>query len=221
MSEYEKDLTYMAMRYAVGRSTISCVQLPKEMANQVYNRMTDIDKVSLSIDIRRQIEGHLSMMPFSFSMSFDIFKESSEYEPLDKFIEWMNDNNIESPEDLRLWKEIRYLGERRYEAIQADNYEDRYITSSFNDLLNWNHLAKLLDLHCHKYCIVVDEKYSSKHIEYFETYVLTSSSYLSYKKIKVSVEEYVKNPYVLVPISENCIIKDNLTKLEAFNIDNI
>lgn len=217
MSEYERDLTYMAMRYAIGRSTISCVHLSKEIAKQVYNRMTDIDKVSLAIDIRRQMEEHLNMMPFSFSMSFNIPRNSSDYEPFDKFIEWMEEDNIESPEDLRLWKEIRYLGETQYEAIRANNYEDRYVTNSFNDLINWNHLAKLLDIHCHKYCIVVDENYGYKPIEYFETYILSSISHLSYKKVKVSVEEYMKNPYVLVPISEDGIIKDNLTQLEAFN----
>lgn len=212
MSSYEKDLTYMAMRYAVGRSTISCVQLAKEMAKKVYGRLNDKDAKRFAIDIKRQIEYKLALMPFSFSIDFNVFRDSIDYEPLDRFIEWMDDNNIESPEDLRLWKEIMYLGETRYEAIQANNYEDRYVTTSFNDLIIWNHLAKLLNKDCHKWCVVIDENFASKKpVEYFETYIPTSSSYLSYKKIKVSVEEYVKNPYVLVPLTEDCIIKDNLT----------
>lgn len=206
MSSYEKDLTYMAMRYAVGRSTISCTQLAKDMAKNLFTKMSTADAIMFALDIKRQIEEKLRFMPFSFSVSFVIDRGSSDYAPLDKFIEWMDDNGIDTSEDLRLWEEIIYLGKGKYTAYQVDHLSDRYVTESFDDLIVWNRLAKLMDPRCHKFCIIRNKKNEEKMIEYFEDYERKSSKILSYKKIKVPAIEYAKNPYVLPDV----ITEDNI-----------
>lgn len=222
MSSYEKDLVFMAMRYAVGRSTISCVQIAKDMAKNLYNKMSVSDQIFFSIDIRKRIEDALHFMPFSFCMSFNIDRNSSDYEPLDKFIEWMDDHNIDTSEDLRLWDEIRYLGEGKYEATQTNCVEDKYATNAFDDLLVWNRLAKFLDYRTHKFCIIKNDNDEEELVEYFVDYAKMSNKILlTYSKMKIGVYEYMKNPYIVYPILEEKIVKDNLTDEEVRKFCNV
>lgn len=221
MSSYEKDLVFMAMRYAVGRSTISCTQIAKDMAKNLYNKMSTSDQIFFAIDIRKRIEDALHFMPFSFCMSFDIDRNSSDYEPLDRFIEWMDANNIDTSEDLRLWEEIVYLGEGKYNATQTKCVEDKYATNAFNDLLVWNRLAKFLDYRTHKFCIIKNDKGEEELVEYFVDYTKSFNKItLAYSKIKISVCDYMKNPYVVYTISEENIVKDNLTDKEVIGFCN-
>ena len=53
-------------------------------------------------------------------------------------------------------------------------------------------------------------------VEYFETYVRESYKSLSFKKVKVPVVEYSKNPYVLPIIDPNTIIEADLTKEQIY-----
>lgn len=216
ITSYEKDLTYMAMRYAVCRSTISCTQLAKDMAKHLFTKMSTGESIMFALDIKKQIEEKLRFMPFSFSVNFAIDRGSSDYAPLDKFIEWMDDNNIDTSEDLRLWEEIIYVGKGKYTAYQVDHLSDRYVTESFDNLIVWNRLAKLMDFRCHKFCIIRNEKNEEEMVEYFEDYERTSSKILSYKKIKVPVIEYAKNPYVLSDIiKEDNILEEVLSDNEV------
>ena len=129
------------------------------------------------------------------------------------------DNNIETPEDLTLWDEIKYKGKDSsgnsvYEATQVEN-SDRYETSDFLDMIEWENLSDLLDIKNHKFCVVLQEgKFSI--VEYFETYVRESYKTLTFRKVKVPVVEYSKNPYVLPTIDNDSIVDSNLTKEQIY-----
>ena len=212
MSEYEHDLTWMAMRYAIGRHTIAAHSICCDMGKNVYGRLSQRDCELLSSDIRREIAMKLGCYPFNFVMNYDIPTNSDDYRPLSRLIEWMMDNNIETPEDLTIWDEIRYKGKdfsgnSVYEATQIDGPK-HYETSDFLDMLEWENLSDLLDVKNHKFCIVLQEgKMEFNIVEYFETYVRESYKTLSFKKVKVPVAEYSKNPYVLTIIDPNTIIE--------------
>ena len=124
-------------------------------------------------------------------------------------------------EDLTIWDEIRYKGKdfsgnSSYEATQIDGPK-HYETSDFLDMLEWENLSDLLDVKNHKFCIVLQEgKMEFNIVEYFETYVRESYKTLSFKKVKVPVAEYSKNPYVLTIIDPNTIIEADLTKEQIY-----
>ena len=221
MSEYEHDLTWMAMRYAVGRHTIASHSICCDMVKNVYERLSQSDCEFLSFDIRREIATKLGYYPFNFVMGYNIPTDSDDYRPLSRLIEWIMDNNIETSEDLTIWDEIRYKGKDFsgnpvYEATQIDGPK-HYETSDFLDMLEWENLSDLLDIKNHKFCIVVHEdKMKFSIVEYFETYRRESYKNLAFKKVKVPVLEYYKNPYVLPTIDPNTIIEENLTKKQIY-----
>ena len=53
-------------------------------------------------------------------------------------------------------------------------------------------------------------------VEYFETYARESYKTLSFKKVKVPVAEYSKNPDVLTIIDPNTIIEADITKEQIY-----
>lgn len=189
MSEYEYDLTWMAIRYAVSRKTIASGQLIKNAAIHVYGRMTPESQVNEAIDIRKQIESILNIYPFSFHI-WNVSTSSKDYLPLEKFIEWMDDNNIDQPEGLNIWENINYNGNGNYDATQRD-VPNEYVTSDYNNLVSWALLANFLDYRMHKFT----KDKEGKVVEYFEAYQRISYKNFTYKKIKISVEEFHSNPY--------------------------
>lgn len=217
MTEYEHELTLTAARYAIGRSTISSQSLAKDMAKYAYNRMTEDQSIFFATDIKKQINEKLSMMPFNFSMSFDVNTSNTDYLPLDKFVEWMDDNNIEHSHDLNIWESIEYKGNNRFEATQRD-VPSEYSSTSFDDLLVWNHLAKLMDYRTHKFAIIINNEGNKELVEYFEDYFKASYKKLSYVKEKIAISDYVANPYVIpctIKSDNSNIVKDNLTEKEV------
>lgn len=215
MSEYEQDLTWMAIRYAIGRATVSCQNIAKDIAKNAYGKFLVDAQIHQAVDIKVTIAEKLYMMPFNFIMSYNISRYSTDYMPLDKFIEWMDDNNIEQPFNLNIWQEIEYKGNNQYSALQREKPTE-YSTNSFDDLLVWNHLAKLLDYRMHKFCIIMNDNNEQELVEYFEDYFKSSYKKLSYTKEKIAIKDYVSNPYIILPTiktlpNNNNIIKDNLT----------
>lgn len=203
MSNYEYDLTWMAIRYAIGRNTISSGQLIKEVAIHAYNRMTPEDQILEAIDIRREIASKLMIYPFNFRMNSSISTGDVDYLPLEKFISWMDDNNITQPEDLNIWETIIYNGVNKYEAIQRDIPAD-YSTSDYNNLVPWAMLANFLDYRQHKFA--KDEE--GKVVEYFEAYQRISYKSYAYKKINISVEAFHNNPYSVIELKDITDITD-------------
>lgn len=214
MSEYEHDLTWMATRYAIGRHTIAAHCICCEMAKNIYGRLSE-DKCKFQAkDIRKEIASHLQFYPFNFTMAWNVSTDSQEYKPMARFIEWMDDNNIVTPEDLTIWKEIVYKGinlegHPEYIATQVDG-NPHYCTSDFIDMLEWENLSNLLDTDSHKFCLVNNDG-KLQFVEYFDTYSRVSYKTLEFEKIKVPVESYRTNAHVQTRLIEDNIIKDNMT----------
>lgn len=219
MNAYEKDLTFMAMEYAIDRSSISCSNIPIDMIQNVYERMRPNVQITFSGHIHKRIASILSRTKkeFRFEMS-DIIDEHGvdfgiEYRPFDKFLEWLEDNNIVYEEDLNLWKTIIYQGNGKYTALQYDKPRE-YTHIEFDKLLYWNRLAKVLNYFNHKFCIVYDGE-GERLVEYIDDWTRKSYKTIEFCPVKVDVNELVENPHIIPIVT--CIVKDNLNCMEVYD----
>ena len=218
MSEYEQDLTWMAYRYAIGRHTIAASSMSKQMAKNVYGRMTRERSEFTAKDIQKEIEMKLRFYPFSFRLDpSTISCNSDKFVPIDRFIEYLIDNgNVNELDTINSitceWNEQ----EKKYEYYVVGNEEKGYTTSDWIDLMEWSDLAKLLDYGCHKFCIATNpDTNEDVLIEYFETYRITSYKTLSFEKVKVPCKQFSNNAYIMTRIEESYIKKDDLSEKEV------
>jgi len=56
ISAFEYEVIWMAIRYAVGKNSISCVTLPYDLVKNVYHRFTRRQRIDVSADIMREME---------------------------------------------------------------------------------------------------------------------------------------------------------------------
>lgn len=220
MSSYELDLTWMAYRYAIGRHTIAASSIQKEMAKNVYLRLTRSRSEFMAQDIQKEIADHLRFYPFSFTMNYNIPTDDVRFVPIDRFIEYMMSADIKSDEELQNFSHIECNWDRESDTFNYITEEKKdktgYLTHDWEDLMEWSNLAKLLNFKCHKYCIAKNpENGEDVMIEYFETYRRKSYKTLEFEKIKVPCQQYSDNAYICSRIEESYITKDNLEGKEV------
>lgn len=220
MSSYEQDLTWMAYRYAIGRHTIAASSICKEMAKNVYLRLTRSRSEFIAQDIQKEIADHLRFYPFSFTMSYDIPADDNRFVPIDRFIEFLMSNGYASDEELQNFSRIECNWDRESDTFTYVTEEKKdktgYLTHDWEDLIEWSNLAKLLNFKCHKYCIAKDPSTDEEvMIEYFESYRRKSYKTLEFEKIKVPCQQFSDNAYICTRIEESFIVKDDLDGKEV------
>lgn len=220
MSSYEQDLTWMAYRYAIGRHTIAASSICKEMAKNVYLRLTRSRSEFIAQDIQKEIADHLRFYPFSFTMSYDIPADDNRFVPIDRFIEFLMSNGYASDEELQNFSRIECNWDRESDTFTYVTEEKKdktgYLTHDWEDLMEWSNLAKLLNFKCHKYCIAKDPSTDEEvMIEYFESYRRKSYKTLEFEKIKVPCQQFSDNAYICTRIEESFIVKDDLDGKEV------
>lgn len=221
MSSYEQDLTWMAYRYAIGRHTIATSSMCKEMAKNVYLRLTRSRSEFMAQDIQEEIADHLRFYPFSFTMNYNIPTDDVRFAPIDRFIEFLMSKGYASDEELQNFSRIECNWDRESDTFSyvTEDRKDKsgyYTTHDWEDLMEWSNLAKLLNFKCHKYCIAKNpENGEYVMIEYFETYRRKSYKTLEFEKIKVPCQQYSDNAYICSRIEESYITKDNLEGKEV------
>lgn len=231
LDEWTRDLVWMAYRYAIGRHTIAASSMCKEMAKNVYCKLERSRSEFMAQDIQKEIADHLRFYPFSFTMNYNIPIDDNRFVPIDRFIEFLMMNKIESDEELQNFSRIECNWDRESDTFSYVTEEKKdktgYFTHDWEDLMEWSNLAKLLNFKCHKYCIASDpESNEEVLIEYFDTYRRKSYKTLEFEKVKVPCQQFSDNAYISSRIEESFIMKDDLDGkevmkfVEEHNIDN-
>lgn len=220
MSSYELDLTWMAYRYAIGRHTIAASSMCKDMAKNVYLRLTRARSEFMAKDINKEIADHLRFYPFSFCMDWSIPEDDVRFAPIDRFIEYLIANDIKDDDVLADYSRIECKWNRDTDTFVYTTEEKKdkngYTTHDWEDLMEWANLAKLLNFKCHKFCLGKDlETEEEVMIEYFETYRRKSYKTLEFEKVKVPCQHFSDNAYICTRIEESYITKDNLDGKEV------
>lgn len=222
MSDYERDLTWMAYRYAIGRHTIHAHDMCCQMVRHIYGRVTRERSIFMAQDIQQEIAMYLRMMPVKFSVETN---SNSPVLSLDSFIEYLDSKGYKGEIELQNIKSVtsivdeenklQYYDETFYK--EGECKKDLFPIKSMyiRDLMCWNNLAKLLDYRLHLYCLCKRSESSELILtEYFESYMSKQSVGFEYEKVKVPVESFHKNPYLDTRIEESAIIKSGLSEDE-------
>lgn len=229
VSEYERDLVWMAYRYAIGRHTIHAAAMCQDMCRYVPGRFSKSRTQFMAMDIQREIAMHLRFTPFTFSIDPSVDLSSEDFLPLDRFIEFLLEHSIRKASDMLKYKNVTYLGRipKKFANLwdvqyRLDGDEMPYISwMEWEDLLMWNNLSKLLDERCHRWAIIKDKRYKNKveMVEYFSAYrrsvgynVPEDEGKPMYERIFVPVEMLKRNPSICCYIDPGSIVVDGIDK---------
>lgn len=208
LSDYEEDLIWMSYRYCIGRHTIAAGMHAGNIVKNSYDKLNPERRDFMAFDIRREIESILRWNKPGFYLG-SMFQRQDlpEYRPLELFIEAIN---YKSREELHKIKSIHLDsigGEYTIEYLK-DGECETFSLIELHDLMTWMDVASCFDSKSHKTCKVFNPKTNeTEEIEYFDSYVLADFRSVRFKKIKVPVSEYVKNPFITIRIDEDCICK--------------
>lgn len=186
LSMYEETLIWMSYRYAIGRHTIASNCHCHDIAENAYERLklTPNRMEFMSKDICNEIAQMLHMSFFSID-GYSI--NTTGVYPLDLFYEYVNSKEIRDYNDLnKNVKSVTYKNGVYEEKAYSENDFKRYLSyMDFEDLEDWQILAKLLDKKCHKNCKLIDGSIC----EYIEIYKRSFGNLpIKYEMRKVPVE---------------------------------
>lgn len=168
-----------------------------------------------AFDIRREISWHLNI-PLNFHLPTGAERR---LDPIDLLMDFLVKNDIQKEEQLAKYRWIGVKenpdGSIRYETrLEEDGKKSdmsHFFSSTVDNLLGWDDLAKYFDPKMHKRCrVCFDGK--EQVIEYFDSwrrrYGVTDG--LPYKKLKRPVDSYEKNPQICTYINEAFIVEDGV-----------
>lgn len=232
IGDYERDLIWMAYRYAIGRHTIHASTMCKDMCMNIPGRVSKARARFMAEDIQKEIAMHLRFLPATFRIDEEAkwdgvpFGTSSEYyRPLDYFIRFVNSRSIRKPEELNKFQYITFIGMSKgsfeFEAGETDGCENFYSWMDWEDLFGWNNLSKLLDARCHRWAIIKDKRYKNKveMVEYFNTYCRNvgyntpeDKDKPLYKQVLIPVHMMQRNPYIFCTIDPGSVVVSEIVK---------
>jgi len=147
VSTDEKMLIWTAYRYCIGRKTY-VNSLAQYIGKTYYDRLSDDEMESTAEDIRNEI---LRVMNFgSLSFTYDYSVPMEKRNPLQDFIEWIN-NNVTSEDDFLNISQIQCYyekGEKLYNVHKMNKTTPRnvlFYPHDLTDLFYWERLASLFD----------------------------------------------------------------------------
>ena len=213
MTMFEEDILFGAMRYYIGRSSILAASIPQEIGQNCYGRFQTEDRqLFAAYDINREIAYHMRFSKPRFIVP-DLGWKRFYPTAIDCFCMFVKNNGITEKSELIKYKEIEVKFGTSIEDVtfNAKMWDDDdkekpkleyYYLNDFHDLFRWNHLVHLFDTEHYKTALMKN----GEKIEYFETYVETSSysNQIDYVKAKMDVnkinwnclinEEYIEDP---------------------------
>ena len=176
LSSFEETCMWMSWRYAIGRNSISSVTHAHDIAMNTFWRQTIDKKTFNAFDIAREIDNQLIYL-FNFYVDHPNLNEN--YHPLEKFFEFLKQENIHCLDELNNYKSIRYDIEGNFkfikypyvdayhsnpEGYEQEEYYDNpnprhFSTIDIDDLIPWQMLAAAFDV---KKLLVVQTEYNGK-----------------------------------------------------------
>lgn len=190
LSDFEYDLLWMSYRYCIGRHTIASHTHASNIAQYYLDRIRPEEKERCAADINNEIY---------YSMKFSFFKienfRQEMHNPLDIFYEFINEENIESYNELGKYKSVtakydyknnKWIYER---TLHQEEKDKKYIIRmDYEDLDIWQVLSKLMNESNHKVALTKN----NEEIKYIEVYSFTViDNKIKYIKVKRPVDEKV------------------------------
>ena len=162
LSEFEETCLWMSWRYAIGRNSIASVTHAHDIAMYTFWKQTIERKEFNAFDIAREIESQLNY-PFNFHIEHP--NVNVNFQPLEKFFEFLKRENIHNLNDLNNYKSIKYKDGEFYivkhpfvdeyhsnpegdkQKAYYDNPKPRsFSTMDIDDLIPWQMLAAAFDV---------------------------------------------------------------------------
>lgn len=214
LSQFEEDCIWMSYRYCIGRSTIAAHMHAGEIANHIYNKLSDKRLQFMSEDINSEIHNKLHWGNF-IDMGWYGNIPKQYFNPLDTVYSILSKEQIDTYEKIRSIKTINIDWNRDKQDYDYSIYyfndddKNKDYGRSLNDLSDlevWQRLANLLNKENHKHCKLKDDSI----VEYYEySRHYFSDGKIIFEKVKTPIENY-HNFSICKYIPEENIKEDNI-----------
>jgi hypothetical protein len=185
IKDKKDDLVYLSYHYALGRKTYAALHAG-EIASHVYGKMSVERSIFMAHDIRKEIYTRLNWAHFNFGGEYWI---EDKYCPIEMFMQFMRQNNINNIKQLRGYTHIepviedgnlKFITEWSSEEAEKNSY---IFASDIEDYFCWADLASCLDYNSHKWCKI---KYDGKeeYVQYFDSWVRDYGNNIYYETIR-------------------------------------
>jgi len=207
----ERDMMWYSIHYGVGSRTYAGSHC-HDIIRHGREALTPERREFLAYDIRREITNQLI-----FTLNFHLpIAGERRLDPIDLLMKFLIDNNIQKEEQLAKfsWIEVKENPDSsiRFETSLAENPSKTdfqyFFSSTVNNLLGWDDLAKYFDPKMHKRCRICF-KGDEQVIEYFDSWCPISgqSDQMPYEKLKKPINIYEKNPHLCSYINPKYIVE--------------
>ena len=209
----EANLIWLSRNYAMGRHSYAADHC-NDIISYADEVLSPMRKEFMAEDIRRELGDHLRWSSFFFDLPMGIEKTHS---PLDLFLRFITENNIDTKEKILEFKHIKASispsGQIKYftEKWSADEKEKSYFSfwENIDDFIGWDELASYFLPSCHKKCRVVYEGQ-----EYIYTYIDSwahgyQEGKVRYEHVKVPIDKplgFFRRAF----LNEKYIVEDNI-----------
>lgn len=211
MTEFEYDCLWMSIRYAIGRHTISSHSHAGEIVRNCYGRFISEERQEYeAYDICREIDDILRWN-FNFYLQESELESREQFQPLNVFMEFITTNNITDTNDFNKIKAIYVKYDKTTKCFDFDvrnlsenENNKHYYVMDIDDLIIWQLAAQCLNRGCHKKAILIDDS----ECEIFDGWINDRTrveQQLSYKKVHIPVEAFIKNSSVITFIPDENI----------------
>lgn len=176
LSDFEETCMWMSWRYAIGRNSIASVMHAHDIAMNTFWRQTIDRKEFNAFDIAREIANQL-IYPFNFHIDYPNVNEN--FHPLERFFEFLKNENIHNLDDLNNYKSVRYTMDGEWKIVkypyvdayhsnpEGDKQEGYYDNPNphhishmdIDDLIPWQMLASAFDV---KRLLVAETEFEGK-----------------------------------------------------------
>lgn len=225
LSDFEETCMWMSYRYAIGRHSIASVMHAKDIAVNCFYRLSNEQKEFTSYDISKCIYEQLCF-PFNFYIDGYYRNENKNFQPLEKFLDFISFYEIKDLDKLLDYERIT-LTQNGYECKMYGDGDRRVRTVNvwdIGDLISWQKLAAAFDVKNLKVIYVQgeDEQVTEYFCfrSYYKTYArklekdLQGNEYyvndlhdVTYVPCWVSVEDYVNG------LDNRYLIDDRIIKI--------
>ena len=205
----ENDLIWLSRNYAMGRHSYAASHCDDIMSysNEV---LSPERKEFMARDIRSQISDHLRWHSFFISRELE-----ETHSPLDLFLQFITDNNIDSDEKFQEYSRIDVYqssdGHITY-AAEKKEHNKSYFCSMFDidDYLGWDELASYFLPSCHKKCRIRFNGQESDipYINYWSK-IYDGSGQIRYERVKIPIDK-LPSQFRHTYLIEEYIVEDNI-----------
>ena len=210
----ESDLIWLSRNYAMGRHSYAASHC-NDIISYSDTVLSPERKKFMAYDIRRQLGDHLRWCSFFFDIPMGI---EQTYSPLDLFLQFITDNEIDTVEKILAFKHIQvnitlegkveYRTEKYIESEKKQQYFSAM--SDIDDYIGWDNLASYFLPSCHKKCRI-NFNGNESIIPYIDSWTreYDKKGLIKYVRVKVPIDKpqgFFRRSFLV----EDYIVEDNI-----------